>query len=453
MRYRELTPPTEVTNSEVVNQNARIAGLTCVVLGAIVFLWWGIALESGTSSRMLDFRTMYYNVRVLLNHQDPYNTLNGEHIAMDEGEKPRVSRISVPSEITCVYPPSALIVNVPLGFLRWGPAHRLWMVLNGGGLVLSGLLLWNIAAEFAPLLAGMLIGFLLANSEGLLFQGNVAGIVVSLCIVAVWCFVKDRFVIVGVLCMAASLAIKPHDSGFVWLCFLFCGPRLRKYALQALLVTALVALSSVVWVSRVAPGWTGELKANLAAVSARGEGNDPGPASGSTTIANTDINLQSVFAVIEDEPAFYNPLSYATVGVLLAMWLIAMRRIPLTPLRLWIAMAFLSALTMLPVYHRHHDAKLLLLAVPACAMIWVRNRSRGIAALLITLFAVAMISDVPRAILTRLESSIPFSYATASGKFFMILLARPAPLAILLMSIFFLWLSWIELPEKLGDGQ
>ena len=56
---------------------------------------------------------------------------------------------------------------------------RLAMTLNGGGLIVSGLLLWNIAADFAPLLSGMLIGFLLANSEGLLFQGNVAGIVVE----------------------------------------------------------------------------------------------------------------------------------------------------------------------------------------------------------------------------------------------------------------------------------
>jgi hypothetical protein len=400
---------------------------------------------------MLDFRTMYYNVRVLLNHQDPYNTLNGEQIAMDEGEKPRVNPVPVPSEITCVYPPSALLMNLPLGYLRWGPAHRVWMALNGGGLILSGFLLWNIVADFAPLLSGILIGFLLANSEGLLFQGNVAGIVVSLCIVATWCFVKDRFIVLAVLCMAASLAIKPHDSGFIWLCLLVSGAKYRKRALQVLLVTGVLVACSALWVSRVAPGWTGELKANLAAVTSRGAGNDPGPSSGSNTIANSDINLQSVFAVMKDEPRFYDRMSYAVCGILLIVWGIAARREPMTPLRFWIAIAFLSALTMLPVYHRHHDAKLLMLAIPACAMVWVVDRLTGIAAVAVTSLAIVMISDVPRAILTRIEYGVPFSIATVSGKLKMILLARPAPLAILMMSVFYLWLFWRGVHEHAGD--
>ncbi len=84
-------------------------------------------------------------------------------------------------------------------------------------LILAALLMWNVASEHAPLISGVLIGFFLANSVGLLFQGNVAGIVVSLCMIAAWCFFRNKFVLVGVLCLATSLAIKPHDSGLVQL--------------------------------------------------------------------------------------------------------------------------------------------------------------------------------------------------------------------------------------------
>ena len=114
----------------------------------------------------------------------------------------------------------------------------------------------------------------------------------------------------------------------------------------------------------------------------------------------------------------------------------------MTPYRFWVALAFLSALTMLPVYHRSHDAKLLMLAVPACALVWSASRRLGIACTLVTSLAIATIADLPRVILTVAESSISFSSATISGKLATILLARPATLAILLMAVFYLWLYW-----------
>ena len=275
----------------------------------------------------------------------------------------------------------------------------------------------------------------------MLFQGNVAGIVVSLCVIATWCFFRERYVPLAIVCMAVSLAIKPHDSGFVWLYLLFIQ-RYRKPALQVLLVTAMLILISALWVTHVAPGWPGELKANLISVSARGTGNDPGPASGSNTVANADVNLQAIFSVIKDEPAFYNPASYLVCAGLLLLWVIPTLRFRMTPYRFWVALAFLSALTMLPVYHRSHDAKLLMLAVPACALVWSASRRLGIACALVTSLAIATIADLPRVILTVAESSISFSSATISGKLATILLARPATLAILLMAVFYLWLYW-----------
>jgi hypothetical protein len=107
-----------------------------------------------------------------------------------------------------------------------------------------------------------------------------------------------------------------------------------------------------------------------------------------------------------------------------------------------IALAFLAALTMLPVYHRHHDGKLLMLAVPACALLYARRREAGAVAIFFTAVALALNSDIPRVVLSNLEKNLAFSVDTLSGKITTILLGRPASLAVLAMTAFYLWACW-----------
>ena len=54
-----------------------------------------------------------------------------------------------------------------------------------------------------------------------------------------------NYKLAGILCMAVSLAIKPHDSGLVWFYFLLAGGVYRKRALQTLAVTVLLALPAI----------------------------------------------------------------------------------------------------------------------------------------------------------------------------------------------------------------
>jgi hypothetical protein len=134
--------------------------------------------------------------------------------------------------------PTTFIVIAPFAMLPWGPAHVLWMTLTAVSLILAAFLVWNLGASYAPNLSLFLICILLANCQMVFYGGNAAGIVIGLCVVAVWCFLRERFVLAGVLCLAISLAIKPHDAGLVWLYFLLAGGVYRKRALQTLLVTA-----------------------------------------------------------------------------------------------------------------------------------------------------------------------------------------------------------------------
>ena len=93
-------------------------------------------------------------------------------------------------------------------------------------------LIWSIAADYSLPVATCLLALMLANSEVLFAFGNAAGVAISLCAIAVWCFYTGRFAFVGVVFLAASLAIKPHDSAAVWLYLLIAGGAYRKRAVQ-----------------------------------------------------------------------------------------------------------------------------------------------------------------------------------------------------------------------------
>ena len=143
----------------------------------------------------------------------------------------------------------------------------------------------------------------------------------------------------------------------------------RKRALRTLLLTAVLALPFILWVSAVSPHWVHEMSANLSAHSATGDDSDPGPRG---VIAWTHgaqlINLQTVLSVFHDDPRFYNPGSYLVCGLLLILWVVAVLRSRPTPENAWLALASVAALTMLPTYHRQQDTRLLILIIPAFSL-------------------------------------------------------------------------------------
>jgi hypothetical protein len=160
--------------------------------------------------------------------------------------------------------------------LPWGLAHTLWMGLIAAALILAGFLIWNLGADYSPVVSGALIGFFLANCELMMVIGNIAAIAIGLCAVAVWCFLRARFVAAGILLFAISLAVKPHDSGLVWLYFLLAGGIHRRRALQTLLTAVVLGLPGVLWTWIVSPNWMQEMRSNLLAFSAPGNPSDPG---------------------------------------------------------------------------------------------------------------------------------------------------------------------------------
>jgi hypothetical protein len=323
--------------------------------------------------------------------------------------------------------------------LPWGPAHLLWLMLTIGSLIFASFLIWNLGADDAPIVSGALIGVLLANSEVLVITGNAAGIAISLCVVAVWCFLRERFIPAGILCLALSLALKPHDTGLVWLCFLLVGGVHRRRALQTLLVAVAINLPVILWVTYVAPNWVGELRANILAYSAHGGINDPGLSSIGAHGLGMMVSLQTVISVFWEEPRFYNLVTCLICAPLLLLWAFTALRSRPSAKRTWLALAAIAAFTMLPVYHRQIDTRLLLLTVPACAMLWAEGGVIGRLALLINSAAFVLTGDLPWVVVLSLIGRLHLSATRLSGWIVMAVQVFPIPLILLLMGIFYLW--------------
>ena len=214
----------------------------------------------------------------------------------------------------------------------------------------------------------------------------------------------------------------------------------RKRALQTLVATLALSLPAVLWVWRVAPHWIQELHSNVVWFSAPGEINEPGLASTGAHGLGMVVSLQAVISVFWDDPSIYNTATYLICGVLLLIWSVTTLQFRPSPARLWLALAAIAALSMLPVYHRQQDTKLLLLTVPACAMLWTEGGLIGWLALLVNTAGFVLTADLPWAIFLSLISHLHLSTTGISGQLLTAAQVFPAPVILLVMGIFYLWI-------------
>ncbi len=414
-------------------------GLTWILLACAISILWG-STSGPEENRWVDFKAVYYGTRCLLEHHNPYIESELDEVFKSEGrESPSASLRDHVGVTLYVNVPTTFIFLIPFAMLPWGLACVLWMTLTAGVFILAALLTWKLGARYAPRVSLVLMCILLANCEAIFATGNTAGIVVGLCVVAVWCFLNKRFEVAGVLCLSASLAIKPHDAGLVWLYFLLAGGVYRKRALQIFVVTVVLVVSACLWVSSVAPHWIVDWQNNFTAISSNGGLDDPSLNSVTGRTGGMVIDLQSAVSVFRNDPRFYNLVSYMVCGALLLVWSVYTLRARFSLSKAWLALAAVVPLTLLVTYHRPYDAKLLMLTIPACAMLWAEGKPIRWVALVVSTAGIVSTADVPLTILMTITRNMHVSTA-GSKQILTYVLMRPAPLILLAMSIFYLWI-------------
>ena len=421
----------------------RRIGLMVLLLGSGISAFFALMLQRTAHAGIVDFRIIFLASRCMVEHRDPYSESDFLHVFQAEGgivPSDSVERHKFQdAAMSVVYLPTALLFIAPFAVLGWGTAQALWTIVTIGLFTLACCLIWDVAADSSPPVATCLLAFMLANSEVVFAFGNAAGVAVSLCAIAVWCFSTGRFSFAGVVCLAVSLAIKPHDATAVWLYLLIVGGTYRKRALQSLVVICGLGALAAAWTCQVSPHWIQEMRSNLELVSAQGGIADPGPAGSSNGTGGMIISLQSVASVFRDEPHFYNRAAWILCAPLFIAWFIRTLRAGTERSQMWLALAALAPLSMLPVYHRLYDTKLLLLAVPACAAFWAQGGARRWFALVTTFAAVFVTSDIPSTLLITVSRRLPTYPVGLWDQLLAVMLTRPAPLVLLAMAIFYVW--------------
>ncbi len=408
--------------------------------------------SAGGQIQTIDFGEIYYGARCALHRSDPYNPnlmlrefqKDGGHFAPEASDQ-GVDRIVVTGTVNL---PTALLLTIPFALLPWWLAQNVWMILTAGLLVVAAFLTWDLGAGAAPLLWAALAGFMLAESDLLFKVGNVAGIAISLCVIAVWCFIKPRYVWAGVALLALSLVLKPHDTGLIWLYFLLAGGVLRKRALQTLAIACVLALLAALWIEPLSPHWPRELRSNLAVASVRGGTSDPGPSGIGAHSAGVIIDLQGALSGFKDDAAFYNPLAYLIGGIPILIFAFATLRKRQSPQGTRLALAAISILTLLPLYHRINDAVLLLLALPACAQLWRERGPKRWLAVGLTAAGILATASTPLAFLAVNSERIAAIATKLPGKLPSIFALRPTPFVLLAMGCFYLWVYLRSRPDS-----
>src|SRR5579863_5523272 len=292
------------------------AGLLLITVGAIVVVVWGMSISHSKPLGGLDFRTLYEGASCLLHHHDPFNPAEVRAYYIATGDARLYPEWALYTLTLVNYLPTIYPFTAPFALLPWDAARGLWTGLTAASFLIAAFLMWRSGRKESPLLSGLLIGVLLGNSEIILGGGNAAGFAVSLCVIAMYCWMEGRWEWLGVGCLAVSLAMKPHDGGLIWLYFLIAGGRYRVRAAQTLAVDVVVGVGAVLWIGQVAPHWLAELRNLMAIYSGHGGANDPGILGSPTSAFRSSslavypgmvCNLQSIAAVFWDEPKFYNP--------------------------------------------------------------------------------------------------------------------------------------------------
>jgi hypothetical protein len=431
----------------------RSDGLIFVMLGALAFLVIGIAWRHLSAIEMGDFKVVYYSARCLLAHGDPYNEQDVLRVYSSEGRE-RATEPALDREVKTrfFYPPTAFFFTVPIALLGFSVGAVLWTILLAGSLILAAIAVWDLCADTSPVLAGILSGVVLLNSFWLFMIGNSAAIAVSFCVLSVWCFFRNRFEFLGMLLLATSLALKPNDSGLVWLLLLLSSSALRKRALQSVAVLLILSVPILVWITSAAPNWYTELKTNMASFSGIGGIVDPAATGMAGKNMDCIVQLQTAVSIFFPNPATYNLITWVICAPLLLLWAGLSLRKTSNRSTAWLCLAAAAPLSMLPTYHFQHDAKLLMLAIPACLVLWAERGFIGWCALLITGGAIVINGDIFTAIRILLTRKILVPHDGFGSHLTAVIFTRPGPLFLLAMAIFYLWAGWRN-TRALGDAE
>ncbi len=257
-------------------------------------------------------------------------------------------------------PPGGLVVMAPVAALPWKTAKIAWMIVL---LISFAATVWSLAAtsEFRltepRTLAFIATCLVLGPFHTGLASGNPTILVIGLCAVAIWAANTQHENASGVL-FGIACAIKPHLGAFLVLYYL----ARKRWRLFTLAVSSTAALNFIALLYLYVHGtpWLHDYLTN-----AKGfvNANNIDSFASDNPSRFTLINLQVPFFSITGNSRSSNFWAFAVCGILACVWLYAVIKEENRATKM-LALGAISAIALLPVYHRFYDAALL--TVPLC---------------------------------------------------------------------------------------
>src|ERR1700722_12302618 len=200
-------------------KTSRRTALFFILCSCGISVFWGSIIAHGSPVGLTDFKAGFYGSRCLIARGVPYRSPDIPAAYLGDGQQiptePMMGDLFRRAFLVCVNLPTAMFLIIPFACMPFFPAYLLWALAMTVGLTLSSFLIWDLATAKSSPIALLLVCVLCANCVIPFTNGNTASIVISLCVIAVWCFLQNRFVPAGLVCLALGLAIKPHDAGLV----------------------------------------------------------------------------------------------------------------------------------------------------------------------------------------------------------------------------------------------
>lgn len=327
----------------------------------------------GAFRSSIDLVNIYAGARCLFHGCNPYDTSQLEQQYFQSGG--RADELAPWENEVPMYPPSTLMALSPLTLLRFPEARVLWFLLNGCLFVTSAGMILSVCPRSHRWFSTILISLLLVSIGLPLALGNPAIFAISLLIIGCYFLFRSRFLPLGAFLLMLSVAAKPQIGVLIVLYLLVKGIH-RRYVVAAM-AGALALLLTAGLILSLQPrstGWTSTLSSDISASMEPGGINDPEPAN---SHAITLINLQAITSVFFPDAREYNAIAYAVLLVLLAVLIAVVLRTNACQEIYFLSIGALSALSLMPVYHRIPDARLFLISIPAVAIVYQKRRLLG----------------------------------------------------------------------------
>ena len=250
------------------------------------------------------------------------------------------------------------MVLAPVAVLPWRSARIVWIIF----LVISvGVTIWSLArasdlgSNDLKLLAFVAACLALAPFHTGLASGNTSILVIALCALAVWAARRQWDVSAAIL-FGVACAVKPQIGAFLVLYYLVR----RRWRLFTIAVATTLALNLIAVLQLRGVSWVQDYLHNARGIVAENRIDD------FTTVNAARfalINLQVPFFSMTGSSSLSNWLAFGVVTILVCVWIYwVITNGEHAPELL--CLGAISAVALLPVYHRFYDASML--AVPLC---------------------------------------------------------------------------------------